>query len=129
MGASENAALIRRNWELFAEGQGEAVYATWAEDAVWHVLDATRFQGDYTRDEYFTMLSTTWTEYVTSYRPELVSCESFGDELVVAYLRSTGETLEGPIDPNGGLMIYRVLDGRIIEGWAVSRGRDATTLF
>lgn len=129
MGASENAALIRRNWELFAEGRGEAVYATWAEDAVWHVLDATRFQGDYTRDEYFTMLATTWAEYVTSYAPQLVSCESFGDELVVAFLRNTGETLEGPIDPNGGLMIYRVLDGRISEGWAVSRGRDATALF
>ena len=87
MGASENAALIRRNWELFADGQGEAVYATWAEDAVWHVLDATRFQGDYTRDEYFTMLATTWAEYVTSYAPQLVSCESFGDELVVADAR------------------------------------------
>jgi hypothetical protein len=93
------------------------------------VLDATRLQGDYTRDEYFTMLATTWAEYVTNYAFELESCEPFGDELVVAYLRSTGDTLDGPIDPNGGLMIYRVLDGRITEGWALSRGRDATVPF
>ena len=64
-----------------------------------------------------------------NYVSELESCEPFGDELVVAHLRSTGETLDGPIDPNGGLLIFRVLDGRITEGWALSRGRDATVPF
>src|SRR5688500_4748122 len=115
MGASENAELIRRNFELFAAGDGASVYATWSPDAVWHVLDATRFQGDYTRDEFFTLLATAWAEVVSDYEPEVVSCEPFGDELVVVYLRSSGTSIDGPIDTNGGLMIYRVVDGRVVE--------------
>lgn len=129
MGNAENAELIRRNFEYYAAGEGEAVYATWAPDAVWHILDATPLQGDYTRDEYFTMLATTWAETVSDYRFEVASCEAYGDELVVVYLRSSGSTPSGPIDPNGGLMIYRVVDGTIVEGWSLSRGGDAATPF
>ena len=124
-----NAELIRRNFELFQQGHGEAVYAAWAPDAVWHVLDATRFQGDYTRDEYFTMLGTTWAEEVPDYAFDVVDCRSYGNALVVVHLRSRGTTSDGPIDENGGLMIYRVVDGKIMEGWALSRGRDARTPF
>ena len=124
-----NAELIRRNFELLRQGRGEAVYATWAPDAVWHVLDATRLQGDYTRDEYFTMLATTWAEYVSDYSFDVVDCRSYGTDLVVVHLRSRGTTSDGPIDDTGGLMIYRVVDGMIVEGWALSRGRDAHTPF
>ena len=129
MHGDDNAALIRENFERFGRGDGEAVYATWADDAVWHVLDANRYHGDYTRDEYFAMLSTTWVGDVPDYAFEVVSCAAYGDELVVVHLRSSGTTPDGPINPNGGLMIYRLLDGRIVEGWALSRGRDATTPF
>lgn len=123
------AELIRQNWELMRQGRVAEVYATWSPDAVWHVLDATRLQGDYTRDEYFTMLATTWSDFVSEYEFEVVDCRSYGDDLVVVHLRSRGMTADGPIDENGGLMIYRVRDGRIVEGWALSRGRDARTPF
>jgi uncharacterized protein len=129
VGSEENAELVRRNFESFAAGEGDAVYATWAPDAVWHILDATQLQGDYTRDEYFAMLATTWAELVPDYSFEVVACEPYGEELVVVYMRSTGTTPNGPIDANGGLMIYRVVDGKIVEGWALSRGRDAKTVF
>jgi ketosteroid isomerase-like protein len=124
-----NADLVRENFARFARGEGEAVYASWAEDAVWHVLDATRYQGNYTRDEYFTMLGTTWATDVQNYSPEIVSCESYGEDLVVAHLKSSGTHIDGPIDELGGLMIYRITDGKIVEGWALSRGKDATTPF
>lgn len=129
MPENDNVALIRENFERFGRGEGEAVYATWADDAVWHVLDASRYQGTYTRDEYFAMLSTTWATDIPDYSTEVVSCQAFGDELVVVYLRSSGTTPDGPVDSNGGLMIYRVGGGKIVEGWALSRGRDATTPF
>ncbi len=129
MPGDDNVALIRENFERFRRGEGEAVYATWADDAMWYVLDASRYQGSYTRDEYFAMLSTTWATDVPDYSFEVASCEGYGDELVIAHLRSAGTTPDGPIDSNGGLMIYRVVDGKIVEGWALSRGRDATTPF
>lgn len=128
MAREENVALIRENFERFGRGEGEAVYATWADDAVWHILDANKYQGTYTRDEYFGMLSTLAAE-IPDYSFEVASCEGYGDELVVVHLRSSGTTPEGPINPNGGLMIYRVVDGKIAEGWAMSGGRDATTPF
>jgi hypothetical protein len=109
--------------------KGKPVYASWAEHAVWQVLDATRYQGDNTRDEYFTMLGTTWATDVQNYSPEIVSCESYGDDLVVAHLKSSGTHIDGPIDEMGGLMVYRVANGKIVEGWALSRGKDATTPF
>ena len=124
-----NADLVRENFARFARGEGEAVYATWANDAVWHVLDATRYKGDYTRDEYFTMLGTNWATDVQDYAPEVISCEPFGEDLVVVHLRSSGTHVDGPIDEKGGLMIYRVVEGKIAEGWALSRGKDATTPF
>ncbi len=124
-----NADLVRENFARFARGEGEAVYATWADDAVWHILDASRYRGDYTRDEYFALLAGNWATDVTDYRFEVEVCESFGEELVVAYLKSSGVSVDGPIDENGGLMIYRVVNGKVAEGWALSRGKDAKTGF
>ena len=120
--------LIRRNFELLAAGDATAVYATWHPEAQWHILDHAGFEGTYSRDEYFALLGR-WSELLNDYSIEVVSCDAYGDELVVVYIRSTGTTAQGPVDENGGLMIYRVVDGLIVEGWAVSRGRDAKTFF
>jgi len=125
---SENAELIRRNFERLAAGDASDVFATWHPEAQWHILDHAGLEGTYSRDDYFALLGQ-WSEMVTDYRLGVVSCEAYGDELVVAYIRSTGTSAEGPVDENGGLMIYRVVDGLIVEGWAVSRGRDARLLF
>jgi hypothetical protein len=124
-----NADLIRENFARFARGEGEAVYATWADDAVFHVLDATRYHGNYSRDEYFTMLATTWGADTQDYQFTVVSCEAYGDDLVVAHLKSIGTHIDGPIDERGGLMIYRIANRKIVEGWALGRGTDATTPF
>ena len=102
MHGDDNAALIRENFERFGRGDGEAVYATWADDAVWHVLDANRYHGDYTRDEYFAMLSTTWVGDVPDYAFEVVSCAAYGDELVVVHLRAQAPRLMGRSIPTAG---------------------------
>ena len=111
-------------FELLAAGDT----STWHPESQWHILDHAGLQGTYSRDDYFALLGR-WSELVSDYSMQLVSCEAFGDELVVAYVRSTGTTAQGPVDENGGLMIYRVVAGLIVEGWAVSRGRDAKTYF
>ena len=87
------------------------------------------FEGTYSRDDYFALLGR-MSELVPDYRLEVVSCEAYGDELVVVvYIRSPGTSPQGPVDENGGLMIYRVVAVLIVERWAVSQGRDAKTPF
>lgn len=121
MSGEQNAAVIRENFARFERGEGEAVYATWSPDAVWHGLDAGRFHGSLSRDEYFAMLAR-WAEEVPDYRYEVALCEPCGPELVVVHLRSSGTTPEGPIEPGGGVMVFRLEDGLVVECWAVSRG-------
>lgn len=124
-----NAELIRSNFERFLAGDVAAVLVTWADHAVWHILDCNRYEGEYTKHEYFALLTKAWVEDVSGYELRVLSVQPFGDHLVVVHVESSGTTIDGPIDPGGGLMIYRLDDGLIVEGWAVSKGQDATTAF
>ena len=128
MGGTQNVDVIQRNFEALAAGDSDTVHASWHPEAQWHILDQAGLEGTYSRDEYFALLGR-WSEFVSDYSPTVVSCEAYGDELVVAYVRATGTTAQGPVDENGGLMIHRVVAGQIVEGWAVSRGREAKTFF
>ncbi len=124
-----NADLVRENFARFARGEGEAGYASSGEDAVWHVLDAIRYQGDDIRDEYFTMPGTTWTTLVQNYSPEIVSYESYGDDFVVVHLKSLETHIDGPIDELGGPDGLSDPGGQDRRGRAPSRGKHATTPF
>ena len=126
---SSNAALVAANFARFATGDVRGARATWADDAVWHILDVNRFEGEYTVDEYFDLLTGPWQQYTQDYELRVQSIVAYGDHLVVVHVESTGDTPDGPIDGSGGLMIYRFTDGRIVEGWAVSKGSDAITAF
>ena len=122
---STNAALIAENFRRFAAGDFEGVMSTWAGDALWHILDANPWQGTHSKIDYFTKVLGEFSVDRGDYRVHVESITEFGPELVVVHLRSTGIN----IDPAGGLMIYRVVDGTVVEGWALSRGRDATLPF
>jgi ketosteroid isomerase-like protein len=123
------AALVRDDFARFLAGDIDAVQATWAEHAIWHILDFNRFEGEDTKREYFALLTGPWLEEVTDARLEVLSVQPFGDHLVVVHVSSSGSSSDGPIDPAGGLMIYRFDGEVIVEGWALSKGQDATTPF
>ena len=124
-----NAVLVAANFERFAAGDVAAVRATWSDRAVWHILDFNRFEGEYTADEYFALLTGPWQDYAQDYVLRVLSVVPYGDHLVVAHIESSGTTPDGPIDGSGGLMIYRLADGEIVEGWGVGKGADAVTAF
>ena len=118
-------AVVRGTFERFAAGDVESVMATWADDAEWHVLDAGPLRGSYSKLDYFTKVLPEFAASHEDYELTVESVTAHGPELVVVHVRSTGSN----IDPDGGLMIYRVVDGEIVEGWALSRGRDARLPF
>ena len=121
----QNKRLIADNFERFAAGDIAGVMSTWADDAEWHILDANPWQGTHTKAEYFTKVLAEISVGRDDYRLNVESIAEFGTELVVVHVTSTGTN----IDPGGGLVIYRVVADKVVEGWALSRGRDANLPF
>ncbi len=89
--------------------------ALWAPDAVWHITGSHHLTGDYQIDAYMDLLSE-WYRDHPDYRGEWVSSQSYGDDFVVAYARTTGGDKPGTAT---ALAVYRVADGLLQEGWAL----------
>lgn len=96
--------------------------ACWHDDAVWHLADGNDFGGDYTSDEYFAMLGRFFERYGEGYQFRVDEIREHG-ELVVCFAGSS----QPELDATDGVLIYRVRDGLIVEGWGIGRGADSLT--
>ena len=119
-----NERVVRGVFESFSRGDAASAREAWAPDGVWHGLDAGPLRLDLVRDDYFEMLGR-WAAGVRDYRFELRMCEACGPALVVVHLDSSGTTAQGPLPEGGGVMVFRLDGGQIVECWTVSRGAAA----
>lgn len=87
----------------------------WSADGVWHVQGHHDLAGDYSRDEYIAMLGR-WFEAHPDYAAEDFRIEPFGEDVVVTHLVTVNGRFDGRAS---GLMIFRVGDSQILEGWAI----------
>ena len=100
---------------LRTQGDVAGFRAAWAEGAVWHLTGTHSRARDYDIDAYLAMLAE-WFATYPSYAAEVVEVRTIGDELICLTFRSTGGEAPGTAE---GLTVYRVVGGKIAEGWAI----------
>lgn len=116
----ENRAVVERWFASLRTLAIDDARACWHPDAVWRVQDHNEFGGDYRIDDYLSMLGEFLAKYGVGYEFEIDETRAHGD-LVVVFLRST----QPQLGTTEGLMIYRLRDGLIVEGWGIGRGSDS----
>jgi hypothetical protein len=116
MSETESPARVVEGF-MAAMGSGDlvGVRARWADDAVWHLTGSHELAGDHSADGYFEMLGRWATKY-PDYQPDFHGVQDYGTEAAVAYMESARGMAPGAAS---GLLVYRVVQGRIREGWAI----------
>jgi predicted SnoaL-like aldol condensation-catalyzing enzyme len=95
-------------------GHIELALKCWAPDALWHVTGRSSRARDYTPEQYLAMCRDWYAEY-PQYTAEFGEISSLG-ELTFLSIRSQNGEAPGSTE---GMMLYRVVDGLIVEGWAI----------
>jgi hypothetical protein len=126
LNATSPATIVRRNFERLDHEGLDSLRSSWSDDAIWHIMGTHDLAGPVGVDDYFTMLKAVFVE--ADYRWEVVGLRQLG-ELVFVDVASEGSIAGNAVDPAGGVMIYRVVDGLISEGWAIAAGSGGTQLF
>jgi ketosteroid isomerase-like protein len=114
--AQENAATIRRGYELFNSGDLEGLAQIFAEDVVWHTGGRGRFQGDKRgRDAAFAYFGQLGALTDGTFRAELhdvVANEQHAVGLHVNTARRAGRSLNLK-----EVLVFHLRDGKVVEAW------------
>jgi len=121
------AAVVRRNLEAHARGDLDGWRAGWHDDAIWHITGSSPFAGDVAVDDYVAIMRAAVDENA-AYSGEPIGLLEVG-ELAVVTWHSEGEVAGLQLDGEGGLLVYRVVDGKVAEGWAIAAGSGGTVPF
>ena len=120
MSRDENRAVVERWFESLRALEIDDARACWHPDGTWRVQDENEFGGDYGIDEYISMLGEFLAKYGAGYQFEIDDIRTHGD-LVVVFLHSS----QPQLGTTQGLMIYRLREGLIAEGWGIGHGSDS----
>ncbi len=107
--------VVQSMWASLTRGDVAGFRARWTEDAVWHLTGTHARARDYDIDAYLAMLAE-WFAAYPRYAGEFLEWQTIGNELVYVATRSTAGEAPGTA---GGLIVYRVVGGRITEGWGI----------
>lgn len=106
--------VVKAFWAAFRSGDVQKAFGHWSSDAVWRLTGRHPRAGDYTPNDYAQMLAAFSGEF-PEYSGEFLNARNLG-ELAIFDVRSRGGPAPGE---SQGIIIYRVRDGLIVEGWAV----------
>jgi hypothetical protein len=106
--------VVTTFFKLLRAGSIPQALQCWSHDGVWHVMGQSKRAGDYSMTSYMAMCAQWYVEY-----PDYIA--EFGDvigmgELAFFNLRSQHGEAPGEME---GMMLYRVVDGLIAEGWGI----------
>jgi hypothetical protein len=115
--------VVRAFFDHLTAGKPDLALACWAPGAVWHITGRSAWSRDYTPAEYLVM-GAEWYVHYPDYTYKFGRVSDQG-ELAFFFVRSQGGEAPGEAE---GMMVYRVVDGRITEGWSIpaSGGGDFT---
>jgi hypothetical protein len=108
--------VVGQMFQALQTGDFESAGELWADDAVWHLTGSHPDAGDYPPASYFTLLRG-WHERYPDYEVvDIAGPQPNGSQGVMLHLRSRGGPAPGEAS---GWMLYRVVAGKITEGWAI----------
>ena len=110
-------ALTRRDFD--------AALAQWKPDGTWHLHGRHDMAGEYGAADYVAFLRR-WFDEHPSYEVTAFSMHTYGTDVVAAHLETRNGRAPGVAS---GLMIFRVEDDVIAEGWAVPTSLQGTEPF
>src|SRR5918912_2513028 len=114
--AQENAAAIRRGYDLFNSGDLEQLAQLFAEDVVWHSGGRGRFAGEKRgRDATFAYFGQLGELSGGTFRTELHDVVA-SDEHVVGLHTNTGRR-DGKALNLKEALVFQMRDGKIVEAW------------
>ena len=114
--AQENAAIIRRGYELFNSGNLEELQQLFAEDVVWHTGGRSRLAGDKQgRDAAFAYFGQLGELTDGTFRAELRDIVA-NDEHVVGLHTDTAQR-GGKSLSLREVLVFHLRDGRVVEAW------------
>jgi len=106
--------VVKAFFDHLMAGQPDLALQCWAPDAVWHVTGGSSWARDYSPPEYLAM-GAQWFAQYPGYTYKLGRLSELG-QLAFFSIRSQGGEAPGEAE---GLMVYRIVDGLIAEGWAI----------
>ena len=114
--AGENAATIRRGYELFNSGNLEGLKAIFAADVVWHTGGRGRLSGEKRgREAAFAYFGQLGEQTNGTFRAELHDVVA-SDEHVVGLHVNTGQRGGRSLNLKEAL-VFHLRDGKIVEAW------------
>lgn len=114
--AQENAATVRRGYELFNSGNLDELGQIFAEDVVWHAGGRGRLGGDKNgREATFAYFGQLGQLSGGSFRAELHDIVA-NDEHVVGLHTSTAQRGGKALNVKEAL-VFHLRDGKVVEAW------------
>jgi predicted SnoaL-like aldol condensation-catalyzing enzyme len=107
--------LVQSMYQRLGSGDVAGARTMWADDAVWHLTGTHDRARDYSPEEYFGLLGE-WMAAHPSYQSEFVETRDLGEDMAMIVMESTGGSAPGTAS---GVLLYRVIDSKITEGWAI----------
>jgi ketosteroid isomerase-like protein len=118
MGSEENAALVRRGYEAFGNGDMATLTELIAEDAVWHEEGDRGVSGvNKGRDAIFAHFGEEMERSGGTYKVTLHDVIG-GDQRAVALHHDYAERDDKVLDQNI-VVIFHIRDGRVCEAWEI----------
>ena len=105
----------------------EATKGLIAEDVIWHYFNPNlpELQGDYVgMDGIRSFFQRVGELSRGTFKVEPVSITPVGDELVMVPVRDT-LTIEGKSHARDVVVVWRIVDGRVVEVWDIVSGQPA----
>ena len=114
--AQENAAIIRRGYELFNSGNLDELHQLFAENAVWHVGGRNALSGEKRgRDAVFAYFGQLAELTGGTFQAELHDVIA-SEEHVVGLHTNTGERAGRRLNEHEAL-VFHLRDGKVVEAW------------
>ena len=123
-----NAAVVRRGYEAFAEGDAETLAALIAEDAVWHVGGRNLFSDTYQGREAIFTYFRKLREFTNDSLAIELHAVLADDEHAVALVHMTGRRARRELAMNA-TTTYHMRDGQVVEAWTFHADQHATDDF
>jgi len=116
MGASENAAIMRRAYEAFNKGDINTLIEIFDESVAWHLPGRSSMAKDYQgRDATLAYFGLIGQETGGTFQAELQHLLTDDGDRVVGIQRSTGERNGKRLDV-GNCIVFQLKDGRVTDG-------------